>query len=163
MYKLNANQLPGFIASKAYLDAAVARVEIAGQIWLPAVNAKAELPGPATLSPAANYLCRVINDTEAPANNEGRQFVASAWTYFPDNLDFVNEAELAAAVGGQNTSVAAHSDIRQAAIGAQSAITAHKADKANPRGVTKAQAGLDSVDNTARCEQAGVHGAKSLY
>jgi hypothetical protein len=74
---------------------AIAEAKLAIQKWLPAVNAKSELPNPSTLSPDVNYLCRVINDT-TPANNGVWQFIAGAdeWTYFSDNLDFVDEAEL---------------------------------------------------------------------
>jgi hypothetical protein len=68
--------------------------------WLPAVGAKAELPAPSTRDPNINYLCRVINDTGAPANNGVWELIAGAeeWTYFSDNLDFIDETELAAAV-----------------------------------------------------------------
>ena len=75
--------------------AAIAEAKLAIQKWLPAVNAKSDLPNPSALSPDVNYLCRVINDT-TPANNGVWQFIAGAdeWTYFSDNLDFVDEAEL---------------------------------------------------------------------
>jgi hypothetical protein len=42
----------------------------------------------------------VINDTATPANNGVWQLIAGAedWSYFSDNLDFVDEAELEAAI-----------------------------------------------------------------
>ena len=81
-------------------DEAIAQAKLAGQIWLPAVNTKAEIPSPATLNSKFNYLCRVINDTATPANNGVWQLIAGAgeWTYFSNNLDFVDETELAEAV-----------------------------------------------------------------
>ena len=83
--------------------AAIAEAKLAGQIWLTAVDTKDDLPDPASLSPDVNYLCRVINDTETPANNGVWQLVAGVeeWTYFSDNLDFVDETELAAALSGK--------------------------------------------------------------
>jgi hypothetical protein len=49
-------------------DEAIAAAALANQTWLPAVETKAELAGPSTLDSTINYLCRVINDADTPAN-----------------------------------------------------------------------------------------------
>jgi hypothetical protein len=81
-------------------DEAIAAAKLAIQTWLAAVATKAELPAPQSLSSDVNYLCRVINDADTPANNGVWQLVAGAaeWTYFSDNLDFVDETELQTAL-----------------------------------------------------------------
>jgi hypothetical protein len=87
-------------AEAAARDEAIAEAKLSIQTWLAAVDTKADLSGPSTLDPGVNYLCRVINDTETPANNGVWQLISGAtdWTYFSDNLDFVDEAELQAAI-----------------------------------------------------------------
>jgi hypothetical protein len=84
----------------AYVGNAIAQAQLSVQTWLPAVQTKADLPDPSTLSHSTSYLCRVINDTDTPANNGVWQLVAGAeeWTYFSDNLDFIDETELEAAL-----------------------------------------------------------------
>jgi hypothetical protein len=87
--------------AKAYTD----QETIANQIWLPAVETKAELTAPT--DPTKNYLCRVINDSTT-SNNGVWQWIAGAeeWTYFSDNLDFVDEAELNQALADKITEYA---------------------------------------------------------
>jgi hypothetical protein len=84
----------------AYVDNAVAQAQLSNQKWLPSVQTKADLPDPGTLSPTVTYLCRVIKDVDTPANNGVWQLVAGAedWTYFSDNLDFVDETEMETAI-----------------------------------------------------------------
>jgi hypothetical protein len=108
-------------------DEAIAEAKLSIQQWLAAVDTKANLLDPATLSPTVNYLCRVINDTETPGNNGVWQLVAgeSEWSYFSDNLDFIDESELAAAMAGEiadrntaiTTAVSAEATARGTAIG----------------------------------------------
>jgi hypothetical protein len=64
------------------------------------VGTKAALTDPSTLDSTVNYLCRVINYADTPANNGVWQLIAGAeeWAYFSDNLDFVDRLELDAAV-----------------------------------------------------------------
>jgi hypothetical protein len=84
-------------------NGAIAAAVLSTHKWLPAVESKAELPNPETLSPTLNYLCRVIKDADAPANNGVWQLVAGAaeWTYFSDNRDWVDENELNAAIAAK--------------------------------------------------------------
>jgi hypothetical protein len=78
---------------------AIATAQLSNHVWLPAINVKANLPSPATLNPGLNYLCRVMTDS-VPANNGVWQLIAGndEWTYFSDNLDFIDETELDAAL-----------------------------------------------------------------
>ena len=84
-------------------NAAIAAAQLSVQKWLPSVEKRADLPAPSTLSHTTSYLCRVINDTATPANNGVWQLIAQAtqWTYFSDNLDFVDETELNAALASK--------------------------------------------------------------
>jgi hypothetical protein len=107
-------------------DAAIARARLATHTWRPATRSKAALPNPAILSPTLNYLYRVIKD-DTPANNGVWELIAgaTAWTYFSDNADWIDQTELDAAIGTEevardtaigthNTDGTAHADIRQA-------------------------------------------------
>jgi hypothetical protein len=91
----------------AAISGAVAQARLASQKWLPAVRTKAGLPDPDSLAHDTSCLCRVINDADTPDNNGVWQLIANAveWTYFSDNLDFVDEMELEDAVskGAQTT------------------------------------------------------------
>jgi hypothetical protein len=84
-YKESLDELEAAISAEAEArNAAIAAAELGSQVWLPAVQTWAGLPDPAALSPAMNYLCRVIDDADQPANNGVWQVVAGAsdWTYF---------------------------------------------------------------------------------
>jgi hypothetical protein len=91
-------------AEAAARDAAIAAAQLAVQKWLPAVETKANLSAPASLVRGTTYLCRVRNDLDA-CNNGVWQLLpdAEAWTYFSDNLDFVDEAELSTAMAAEVT------------------------------------------------------------
>jgi cell division septum initiation protein DivIVA len=86
-----ARELAG--EAKDYADQRIADAELSKQIWLPAVQTKGDLPIVADAT--KNYLCRVINDPDKD-NNGVYQWIANSaqWTYFSDNLDFVDEEEL---------------------------------------------------------------------
>ena len=104
--------------AKAYTDAAI----LTTHTWLPSVTLKSDLGLIAGLSSSLNYLCRVIADP-VQANNGVYQAVAGwsgspVWTFFSDNQDWIDELELAAAIGAHNASGTAHQDIR-AAIAAE--------------------------------------------
>ena len=116
------------IATTAFAQSLVAEAQLTTQTWLPAVRAKADLrtsailAGQATLANTINYLCRVISDGAA-SNNGVWQLLAGSWaanpalanwTYFSDNADWVDDAELAAAIGSHNADASAH-DARFAA------------------------------------------------
>jgi hypothetical protein len=100
---------------------AIADAKLAVDKWLPAVTTKAQLADPTTLDRTVNYLCRVISDPTA-SNNGVWQLIADAndWTYFSDNMDFIDETELAAAINQEVTD-------RDAAIG--SAISQEVIDR----------------------------------
>jgi hypothetical protein len=105
-------------AAEQYTDTQIANAELSKQIWLPAVQTLADLEAITPPYPNANnYLCRVINDG-ATSNNGTYQWIAgdTAWTYFSDNLDFVDDNELAAAIANHNTSPTSHEDIRQGIV-----------------------------------------------
>jgi hypothetical protein len=97
--------------NKGYVDAAIAQAQLATHKWLPAVQTKDDLPDPTTLTATLNYLCRVINDTETPANNGVWELVAGAaeWTYFSDNADWIDPIELNQAIRDHNEDQQAHS------------------------------------------------------
>jgi hypothetical protein len=93
----------------------VQQLGLSSQKWLPAVMHYSMLPS--TISdPSSNYLCRVINDPnkslcgvwQAIANGT----IYATWTYFSDNLDFIDDLELAAAIGAHDMDATAHPDIR---------------------------------------------------
>ncbi|MDR0423493.1 MAG: hypothetical protein LBH46_02775, partial [Rickettsiales bacterium] len=94
-------------SANTYTDEQIAAAELSKQIWLPAVQTLADLEAITPPSPdITNYLCRVINDDVSKDNNGTYQWIAGAteWTYFSDNLDFVDEEELATALATkQNT------------------------------------------------------------
>jgi hypothetical protein len=101
-------------SAKSYADAQIENAELSKQIWLPAVQTLAELEAITPPEPdKTNYLCRVMNDTDKD-NNGVWQWIAGAttWTYFSDNLDFVDETELEEAINTHNTDTEAHEDIR---------------------------------------------------
>jgi hypothetical protein len=103
----------------AYVDNAVAQAQLSVQTWLAAVQTRADLPDPSTLSHSTSYLCRVINDTGTPANNGVWQLVAGAeeWTFFSDNLDFIDETEMETAIGeAMNAEAAARNTAISTAI-----------------------------------------------
>jgi hypothetical protein len=93
-----------------YTDVQIENAKLSTQIWLPAVQTKADLPDPATLPAGNNYLCRVLKDTTKlwrriknkirgitdQDNNGVWQRIAHTveWTYYGDNLDFIDEEEL---------------------------------------------------------------------
>jgi hypothetical protein len=85
-------------------DEAIAAAQLAVQTWMPAVDTKAELPDPAAQTHTTSYLCRVMKDAD-PDNNGVWQLIAGAtdWTPFSDNLDFIDETELEAAVNSNDT------------------------------------------------------------
>jgi hypothetical protein len=101
---------------------AVANAQLSVQTWLAAVQSKADLPDPSTLSQTTSYLCRVINDTDTPSNNGVWQLIAGAeeWTYFSDNIDFIDETELAAAIdeeaSARDTAIGEEATARDGAI-----------------------------------------------
>jgi hypothetical protein len=105
-----------------YVDDKIAQAQLAVQTWLPAVQTKADLPDPSTLSHTTSYLCRVINDTDTPSNNGVWQLVAGEdeWTYFSDNTDFIDETEMAAAIAEEkndrNTAIGEEATARDTAI-----------------------------------------------
>ena len=81
--------------AKTYTDAA----QLATQTWIPAVTHKVNLAYIEGLNNTINYLCRVIADP-VKGNNGVYQAIAGwddepEWTYFSDNLDFIDETELA--------------------------------------------------------------------
>ena len=76
-------------------NAAIASAQLDTQTWLPSVATFTDLPDPASLPAGVNYLCRVMTDPTT-SNNGVWQRIANTteWTYFSDNLDFVDEDEL---------------------------------------------------------------------
>jgi hypothetical protein len=87
-------------ASEAQVFNSIAQAVSGTQKWLEAVETKAGLPAPSSLDRGVNWLCRVIKDP-SPSNIGVWQLIAGsspAWTYFSDNIDFVDERELAAAI-----------------------------------------------------------------
>jgi hypothetical protein len=103
----------------AVLVDAIAAAKLESQKWLPSVATYQELTDPQTLDAGWSYLCRVR--TGSGANPPGVYQMAGGsgeWSYFSENLDFVDDTELAdalaAAITGHNTSSSAHQDIRQA-------------------------------------------------
>jgi hypothetical protein len=101
-------------SAKAYADEA----QLATQTWVRAVNLKSDLALITGLNKKLNYLCRVIADP-VQANNGVYQAIAGwsgspVWTYFSDNQDWIDETELADAVGAHDQSAAAHPGIRAA-------------------------------------------------
>jgi tetrahydromethanopterin S-methyltransferase subunit E len=146
-------------------DEAIAAAALASQTWLPAVGTKAELANPSTLAPTVNYLCRVINDADTPANNGVWQLIAGAadWTRFSDNLDFIDEAELAAVIAAEaearnaaTSAVNAEAEARDEAIAAAALASqtwlpavGTKAELANPSTLTSTVNYLCRVINDA--------------
>jgi hypothetical protein len=80
----------------------------------------------------------VINDTGTPGNNGVWQLVAgeSAWSYFSDNLDFIDEDELAEALGTEADArdTAISTAISQEVTNRNSAITTAVSEEATARG-----------------------------
>jgi len=108
--RLEADDADILQAAKEYTNEA----QLATQTWLRAKSSVAELPT-VGLNKNINYLCRVINDPVA-ANNGVYQAIAGwdespEWTYFSDNADWIDEIELADAVGEHNTDPEAHPEI----------------------------------------------------
>jgi hypothetical protein len=137
--------------SKDYTDQQIANAELSKQIWLPAVQTLSDLEAITPPSPdTVNYLCRVINDATV-SNNGTYQWIAgdTEWTYFGDNLDFIDETELNDAIETHNTSVTSHNDIR-------GAISNHIGNTNNPHSVTKAQIGLTNVQNVDQTNAANI-------
>jgi hypothetical protein len=93
-------------SAKEYTDVQIAQAELSKQIWLEAVQTKVDLPDPSTLPAGTNYLCRVINDSTT-SNNGVWQRIANTtvWSYFSDNLDFVDEDELDTALALKQNSL----------------------------------------------------------
>jgi hypothetical protein len=87
-------------AAKKYADDQIAQAEMGGQTWLPAVKTLEELENITPPEPdKANYLCRVMNDPDKDNNGVYQRIAGAAeWTYFSDNLDFVDENELETAL-----------------------------------------------------------------
>ena len=104
----------------------------ANQVWLTAVEKRDDLADPETLDRSFNYLCRVINDDEKENNGVWQLIItADNWTYFSDNLDFVDETELLEVITEHNENTQAHSDIRQALVkqdGTQNQILTKNSD-----------------------------------
>lgn len=85
---------------KETMDAEIAAAKLNIQRWLPAVNTVALLPAPSSIADrTVAYLCRVIADPTT-TNNGVWQLIQNdtAWAYYSDNLDFVDETELTAAL-----------------------------------------------------------------
>lgn len=88
-------------AARDYTDQEVAAAKLSTQTWFPAVETFAALP--ATV-PAigVNYLCRVMKDADASKNGVWQSVdngtTTAHWTPFSDNLDFVDDTELEAAL-----------------------------------------------------------------
>ena len=87
---------------------------LATQTWLPAVQTVNQLPT-IGLDPNINYLCKVLNDTSF-VNNGVWQAVAGwtttpVWSYFSDNVEFVNSLELQNAISQHNMSLNPHSSV----------------------------------------------------
>jgi hypothetical protein len=112
-----------------YVDNAVAQAQLSVQTWLPAVQTKADLPDPSSLSHSTSYLCKVINDTDTPANNGVWQLVAGAeeWTFYSNDLDFVDETEMETAI---TEAVSGEASARDAAI-------ANKMDNSSTGAITE--------------------------
>jgi hypothetical protein len=84
----------------AYIDAEIEAAHLANQLWLTAVDTKAELDAITPPEPdKTNYLCRVIADT-TPSNNGVWQWIAGSgtWTFFSSNVDFIDDEELLAGI-----------------------------------------------------------------
>jgi hypothetical protein len=93
--------------TKQFVDNEIANAALGTQHWLPAVGTFATLPTTATIDPLTGepivntiaYLCRVMADEDESKNGVyqligGWESDPLPWTYFSDNLDFVDEAEL---------------------------------------------------------------------
>ena len=89
-------------ASKNYADEQIANTVAATQKWLPAADTFAHLP--AITDTSRNWLCRVRADQTVYQCIAGQ----TEWLQYSDQNDFVNEEELAAAVGTHNENEAAH-------------------------------------------------------
>jgi hypothetical protein len=80
------------------VDAKIAAAQITAQKWKSAVQTYADLPVIST-SDTIDWLCRVIKG-DGTHNTGVYQCIAGSgtWTYFSDNLDFVDEDELETAL-----------------------------------------------------------------
>jgi hypothetical protein len=110
--------------SKSYTDTQIENAELSKQTWLPAVQTLSELEAITPPEPdKTNYLCRVMNDTDKD-NNGVWQWIAgaTAWSYFSDNLDFVDEDEL-------NTAIDTEKEVRENADTTLQTNIDNKADK----------------------------------
>jgi hypothetical protein len=129
---------------------AIAAAQIGGQTWLPAVETKADLPDPSSLTSGVNYLCRVIKDPD-PDNNGVWQFIVGAtdWTYFSDNLDFIDEAELQTAI---NAEAEARDEAIDVAIAAEAETreTADETLQANIEAEAQARETADTAEAETR-------------
>jgi hypothetical protein len=120
--------------------------QLATQTWLPAVETYDDLPDPHALAMGINYLCRVlVKDGDEDSGVYQCINNSFEWTYFSDNLDFIDETELAAALLGKVDNAAF-----TAAMAAKVDITAFNtamAGKVDTTALTEAMAG--KVDITA--------------
>ncbi|GHU22176.1 hypothetical protein FACS1894164_04010 [Spirochaetia bacterium] len=96
-------------ANSTDVDQKITQAQLANQAWFSAVKTKADLPTPDNQN--GTYLCRVIKDPTTPdpdlypdltSYNGVWQWIGSntvkEWTYFSDNLDFIDETELSDAI-----------------------------------------------------------------
>jgi hypothetical protein len=124
------------VVIKSQMDSAIADAQLSTHTWLPAVQTKADLPVPPKPD-TLNYLCRVIADGTA-ANNGVWEWIAGAdeWTYFSDNLDFVDETELQTALSSKQDTLASGENIKtinsESLLGAGNIVV----EGAAPDGVT---------------------------
>jgi hypothetical protein len=110
------------IAGDAALDEKIADTVAASQTWLPAAAEAGDLPAEV---PDTNrtYLCRVT------AENNVYQRVAgegSAWALYSSNTDYIDETELAAAVGAEAAARVAGDAARYTKAEVNALIAGHK-------------------------------------
>ena len=113
----------------------------------------------AKIDPGAPVLFAILQDDpgiQVPAQSTNPEFVL----YFYALLQFGNEGEVEVVLdpealvslktlGEHDADPDAHSPLQSAITAVSDDLSIHEADKGNPHGVTKAQVGLGSVDNTA--------------
>lgn len=81
------------VYAKSEVDTIVSDATLATQTWLPAVALVADLPV-SVPAPGVNYLCRVMKGESGVYQHIAADTTAANWSYFSDNLDFVDETEL---------------------------------------------------------------------
>jgi hypothetical protein len=112
--------------TQAETDKKISDAITAGQLWLPAVDTVADLPNVPDMT--KTYLCRVVNDNDVYQRVAGS---ASSWELYSSNTDYVDNTELAAALGELDTELRAQINSK-APIASPTFTGAPKAPTATP-------------------------------